>query len=188
MENNGFEQPQSTAVTEATAIIEEKPRENALLGILGAFIFSLAGGIVYFLLYQVGYLAALSGIVAVVCAMYGYKIFAKGESKKGVVIAVIMSFITIILAWYGCLAKDVYDVYAQAYQNGEVDYAVTFGTAFSNAYIFLDEEDVARQYFADLAVSLFLSVVGCIGMFVRRNTDKKQTKKSKASEEINEEK
>ncbi len=188
MENNEFNRTQSTAVLEAQAALEKKPRENVALGILGAFLFSLAGSVVYFVLYQFGYLAALSGIVAVVCAMYGYKIFAKGESRKGVVIAVIMSFIAIILAWYGCLAKDVYDAYAEWYQSGEIDYTVSYTTAFLNAYIFLDDADVARTYFADLAVSLFLSIVGCIGMFVRKSADKKQTKKSKVKQETNEEK
>lgn len=179
MENNEFNQTQSTAVLEAQAVLEEKPHENVALGILGAFLFSLAGGIVYFVLYQFGYLAALSGIVAVVCAMYGYKIFAKGESRKSVVIAVIMSFIAIIFAWYGCLAKDVYDAYAEWYQSGEIDYTVNYTTAFLNAYIFLDDADVARSYYADLVVSLFLSIVGCIGMLVRSNTDRKTAEKNK---------
>lgn len=92
MEANEFERPQSEAELEAQALLEEKPKENVLLGIVGALLFSLAGTVTYFVLYQLGYLAALSGIVAVICAMYGYKLFAKGESKKTVVIAVIMSF------------------------------------------------------------------------------------------------
>lgn len=97
METNEFERPQSEAELEAQALLEEKPKENVLLGIVGALLFSLAGTVTYFVLYQLGYLAALSGIVAVICAMYGYKLFAKGESKKTVVIAVIMSFLAIVL-------------------------------------------------------------------------------------------
>lgn len=179
METNEFERPQSEAELEAQALLEEKPKENVLLGILGALLFSLAGTVTYFILYQLGYLAALSGIVAVICAMYGYKLFAKGESKKTVVIAVIMSFLAIVLAWYGCLAKDVYDVYAEWYQSGEIDYVITFGTAFSNAYKFLDNADVARPYYTDLVMSLFLSIVGCVGMFVRSNSGKKTKSKGK---------
>ena len=34
--------------------------ENRLAGTVGALLFSLAGGVVYFLLYQVGYIAAIS--------------------------------------------------------------------------------------------------------------------------------
>lgn len=179
METNEFERPQSDAELEAQALLEEKPKENVLLGIVGALLFSLAGTLTYFILYQLGYLAALSGIVAVICAMYGYKLFAKGESKKTVVIAVIMSFLAIVLAWYGCLAKDVYDAYAEWYQSGEIDYAITFGTAFSKAYIFLDNADVARPYYTDLVMSLFLSIIGCVGMFVRSNSGKKTKSKDK---------
>lgn len=183
MENNEFNQTQSASALDAQAVLEEKPRENVLLGTLGAFLFSLVGGAVYFILYQFGYLAALSGIVAVVCAMYGYKLFAKGESRKGVVIAVVMSFVALILAWYCCLAKDIYDAYAQWYQSGEIDYTVSYLTAFRNAYIFLDDSEVSTAYFADLAVSLFLAVVGCIGMFVRKSADIKRSKKTKAKKE-----
>ena len=111
--------------------------------------------------------------------MYGYKLFAKGESKKTVIIAIIVSFLAIVLAWYGCLAKDVYDAYAEWYQSGEIDYAITFGTAFSKAYIFLDDADVARPYYTDLVMSLFLSIIGCVGMFVRSNSNKKTKSKGK---------
>lgn len=179
METNEFERPQSEAELKAQALVEEKPKENVFLGIVGALLFSLAGTVTYFVLYQLGYLAALSGIVAVICAMYGYKLFAKGESKKTVVIAVVMSFLAIVLAWYGCLAKDVYDAYAEWYQSGEIDYAITFGTAFSNAYKFLDDADVARTYYTDLVMSLFLSIIGCVGMFVRNNSAKKTKSKGK---------
>ena len=45
--------------------------------------FALAGGIVYFLLYQLGYLASLSGLIAIVCALKGYKLFAvKGKHVR----------------------------------------------------------------------------------------------------------
>ena len=37
--------------------------ENRLAGTVGALLFSLAGGVVYFLLYQVGYIAAISGLI-----------------------------------------------------------------------------------------------------------------------------
>ena len=42
--------------------------ENRLAGTVGALLFSLAGGVVYFLLYQVGYIAAISGLIGVICA------------------------------------------------------------------------------------------------------------------------
>ena len=63
----------------------EEVEENVLFGIIGAFLFSLVGGVLYYVLYQIGYLAAISGIVGVVCALKGYAFFAKKESKRGIV-------------------------------------------------------------------------------------------------------
>lgn len=82
MEINEFERPQSEAELKAQALLEEKPKENILLGIVGALLFSLAGTVTYFVLYQLGYLAALSGIVAVICAMYGYKLLRRARVKR----------------------------------------------------------------------------------------------------------
>ena len=44
-------------------------RENVLFGIVGAFLFSLVGGALWYVLYQVGFLAGVSGIVGVICAI-----------------------------------------------------------------------------------------------------------------------
>ena len=51
-------------------------QENVLAGVVGAFLFSLVGGILWFVLYQIGYLAAVSGLVGVICAVKGYTFFA----------------------------------------------------------------------------------------------------------------
>ena len=68
--------PNSPAAYEQQEIIEHK-----LAGTFGALLFALAGGIVYFLLYQLGYLASLSGLIAIVCALKGYKLFAKKKAR-----------------------------------------------------------------------------------------------------------
>ena len=82
MEANEFERPQSEAELEAQALLEEKPKENVLLGIVGALLFSLAGTVTYFVLYQLGYLAALSGIVAVICACTATSFSQRARAKR----------------------------------------------------------------------------------------------------------
>ena len=54
--------------------------ENVLAGTVGAFLFALVGGVLWYVLYQIGFLAAISGIVGVICAIKGYSFFAKRES------------------------------------------------------------------------------------------------------------
>lgn len=146
-------------------IAAEKPAEkgeNVLAGIVGAFLFALVGGVLWYVLYQVGFLAAISGIVAVVCAIKGYSVFAKCESIKGVVISIIMAVLVIVIAWYLCLSTDVYNAYQQWYADGEIDYTITFFEAVRGAYLFLGETEILLGYLADLGIGVLLCIVGCI--------------------------
>lgn len=133
-------------------------KENVLFGVVGAFLFSLVGGILYFVLYQVGFIASLSGLVGVICAIKGYSFFAKKESVRGVVISIVMAALVLIIAWYACLSYDVYLAYEDWYAAGEVDYMPTLGECVSVAYLFLAD---VPEYFRDLGLSLLLAAVGC---------------------------
>lgn len=114
----------------------------------------------YFILYQLGFLAGISGLVGVVCAVKGYALFAKNESVKGVVIAIVCAVAVQVIAWYLCLSLDVYNAYQDWYANGEVDFTLTFAESVRNAYVFLSEPEIASSYFLDLGVGLALCVVG----------------------------
>ena len=136
-------------------------KENVIAGIVGAFLFSLAGAAVYVLLNMVGYIASISGLVGAVCAVKGYSVFSKKESKKGIVIAAIISVLVIVLAWYFCMAYDLYDAYKSFYEAGETDFYYTFGEAVQVAPLFLTEPEIARAYLGDLALSLLFCLLGC---------------------------
>lgn len=140
--------------------VEIQEKENVLAGIVGALLFALAGGVLWFLLYQVGFLAGISGIVAVVCAIKGYSLFAKKESLKGVIIAVLAAIFIIVVAWYFCLSMDVYKAYQEWYAAGEVDYTVTFFEAVRGAYLFLTDGEILGAYLLDLGIGLALCCVG----------------------------
>lgn len=142
---------------------QELPEENVFAGIIGALLFSLVGGIVWFVLYQIGILAAFSGIVGVICAIKGYSIFSKRESIKGIVISSIIAFLVIVIAWYACLSYDVYLAYQDWFANGEIDFTVTFFEAVSGAYLFLEESDIALAYFKDLGIGLLFCIIGAFG-------------------------
>lgn len=153
----------------------ELAKENVLAGIVGAFLFSLAGGAIWFILYQIGFLAAISGIVGVVCAIKGYAIFGKRESVKGIVLSTIIAFLVIVIAWYACLSYDVYLAYQEWYANGEVDYAPTIFESVANAYLFLTEAEIALAYFKDLGIGLIFCVAGAFG-YVKAAIGKAKTK------------
>ena len=146
-----------TGFAQAGAPVKE---ENVLAGAVGAFLGALIGGLMWFLLYQVGFFSGLSGLVGAICAIKGYTFFSKGSSKKGVIISIIVAVAVMILAWYLCLTKDVYDAYQEWYAQGKVDFTVTFPEAFRGAYLFLGEGDIAASYFGELAIGLVLCVIG----------------------------
>ena len=141
-------------------------KENVFAGIIGAFLFALVGGILWFVLYQVGYLAAISGIVGVICAIRGYSFFAKKESIKGIVIAVIMAALVIDVAWYACISYDIYTAYKDWYEAGEVDFSLTFFEAVRSVPYFFQDTEFLVAYLKDLGIGLVLCAVGCVSHII----------------------
>ena len=87
--------------------------ENKIAGLCGALLFALGGGIIYFLLYQLGYISSISGLVGAVLAMKGYALFSKKESMFGVITSAVLALLVLVAAWYLCLAKDVYEAFQE---------------------------------------------------------------------------
>jgi len=135
-------------------------QENVVAGIVGAFLFALSGGIVWYLLYQIGFIAGISGIIGVICAIKGYALFAKKESVKGVVIAVVMTVLVLAIAWYICLAQDVYTVHQEWFAAGEIDYTLTFFESVRYAYLWLAEPEILLPYLGDFGLGLLFCVGG----------------------------
>ncbi len=135
-------------------------KENVLAGMVGAFLFSLAGGALWYVLYLVGFIAAISGLVGAICAIKGYSVFAKKESVKGIVISVIISLIVMVIAWYFCLAHDIYVVYKEGLAAGEVDFSYTFIESVRVAPEFLKDAEIRGAYLKDLGMGLLFCVIG----------------------------
>lgn len=103
---------------------EIEPKENILLGVLGAILFSLAGVIVYFLLDQLNFIASISAVVGAYAAVFGYGLFTKRKnSKAGIIVASVVTVIMMVLAVYLCTA---YDLYSQVRADGGT---ITLSTA-----------------------------------------------------------
>ena len=138
----------------------KQPKENLLFGIVGAFLFSLVGGGLYYILYQIGFYASISGVIGIVCAIKGYSFFSGGESKRGIVVSVVTTVLVIMLAWYLCVAGDVYNAYQGWFADGEIDYTLTYFECVRVAYLFIME---IPEYLLDLALSLLFAGLGCWG-------------------------
>ncbi|MBQ8861513.1 MAG: hypothetical protein IJ021_02090 [Clostridia bacterium] len=139
-------------------------QENVLAGVVGAFLFSLVGGILWFVLYQIGYLAAVSGLVGVICAVKGYTFFAKtkNESKKCLVISIITTVIVLAISWYFCVAYDIYLAYQEWFAAGEVDFTDTFFESVQVVPYFFAEPEILIGYLKDLGFGILFAGLGVI--------------------------
>ena len=78
--------------TRMAAVREQKP-ENVVAGIVGAVLGSLVGVLCIILLSQLGYVAALSGLVMAVGTLKGYERFSGRMSRKGIVICLVLMLV-----------------------------------------------------------------------------------------------
>jgi len=169
-----------------------KEQENTLAGVVGAFLFSLIGGVLWFVLYQIGFLAAASGFVGVICAVKGYTFFskAKTESVKCIAISSVMTALSLIIAWYFCVA---YIFYIEV-QN-EINYLINSGEISSYTYTFFDalrelptalmlNTNALIAYLADLGTGLLCAVLGVIYYLSVREKKMKAAAAQKATEAI----
>ena len=151
-------------------------RENVLAGAVGAFLFSLVGGILWFLLYQIGYVAAVSGLVGVICAVKGYTFFAKtkNESTKCLVISTIISILVLVIAWYLCVGYDLYLAYQAWYAEGEVDFTLTFFESVQVIPYFFAEPEVLVAYLKDLGFGMLFAILGVVSYLSSREKKRKR--------------
>ena len=79
---------------------EVKPTENFFMGMIGALGGAVLGGASIILFGQMGYIAALSGLILAFCTLKGYAWLGKGISTKGAILCVILMLVTPYVADY----------------------------------------------------------------------------------------
>ena len=148
-----FEQYIQPEVQTVPVAVEDPKQENVIAGVVGAFLLALAGGILYFVIYQFGYIAGICGLVTVVLANFGYQKFAGVKhSVKGVVISVILSVFVIFLAEFFGLAYSVYDAF-------KTEYAISFFDAVRATPDFLVDPEILPSVLLDLGIAYVLGAV-----------------------------
>lgn len=145
---------------------KRRKKENIIGGIVGALVGSLLGVACIIVLGQLGYVAAISGVVMAVCTMKGYELLGGKLSTIGVVICaaimLIMTYTGNRLDWAISIA-----------QSFEIDIA----TAFRSVSMLLEEEIIdGATYWANLFMVYAFALVGAVPTVL--NTMKNQKKES----------
>jgi hypothetical protein len=134
----------------------KKGSGNIIGGIVGALLGALIGVAAWVVIYQLGYISGIAGLVMIICSLKGYELLGGHLSKAGVIISCIISVIMVIVAEQVCLGIEIYNAYNDYYE-------ITFFDAFRSATSFLEEADIRNAVIYDLVMGYILMVVGAFG-------------------------
>jgi hypothetical protein len=152
----------------------KKAEENFIAGIVGAFLFSLAGVVVWFAVYQLGFIAGIAGIVTVVCAIQGYGVFGKVASPKGLIASLLISVAMIFIAEYICIGYEIYVAYKPQYD-------ITIFDALRAVDDFLQEEEIRNSFIYDLALGYGFTLLGSIRSIIGVVSSLRKRRKQEAA-------
>lgn len=141
----------SSELTEK-AHVDAETSENVVAGVVGALVGALLGAIVVVLFGRLGYVTALSGLIAAICSLKGYELLAKKMSIKGVVISCLAMLVMIYVGHRTDWAIEV----AQYF---EVDFFKAFRTI-----PMLIEEGVIKlgDYLRGLIIVYLFALLGAV--------------------------
>ncbi len=134
---------------------------NVIAGIVGAFLFSIIGGLLYFLLYQVNVIAGISGLVIFVLASFGYNLFAKGNKNTitGLVVCIIILLLMIFIAEYLCLSFEIYKILYK-------DAGLSFFDAVQDTPEYLEDAEIRSAVIEDLAFAVIFGIAASLGNII----------------------
>lgn len=142
-------------VSEAAAAQNQtkmQKKEQILPGAVGALIGSLIGAVVIVLVGQLGYVAAVSGLVMAICTLKGYEMLGKKLGTPGIIISCVLMILMTFFAYQADWAITA----AQFYRTD-------FFTAFRAMMDLIAEGYVdSGDYFGGLAQLYLFAVVGAV--------------------------
>lgn len=160
-EEPGTESPVVPEESEASKK-PERP-ENVIGGIAGAIVGALLGALSIFLLYQIGYVASISGVIIAFCTMKGYALLGGKLTKKGIVVSILLILVTPAFGYFMTQAIEIIKVFP--------------GTPLRDALgfvfeLFGSEAEFRSGVIGELVMLYGFTAVGAIGTAI--NTAKKR--------------
>lgn len=141
---------------------------NYIPGFCGAVLGGIVGGLLAVVLYYLGFVSALSAVVAVLLGAFLYQKF---QGKPNKIMVVIVSFTSLV-----CMVASILIIYivAAGAAAAEAGVAMTALEAFS--YL-MEDAEFAGYFFRDLAMVVIFSAIG-IGVEIFNLAKKVQRKQS----------
>lgn len=125
-------------------------------GLVGLFGGSIIGMIIWILIYQLGYVAGISGLLMAYLCIKGYEKFAGRLDKKGLFLSIIISVVMLAIAELICFNLEI----ANAFH-------LSFTEALEVLPEMLDESSVQEAIFQDLAFGYIFMLVASYSLYVQ---------------------
>lgn len=130
---------------------------NMVTGIVGGLLGALIGVVVWVIIFKLGYVAAISGLIMVVCVMKGYELLGGKLNVLGAIITIILSLAMIYFAERVALSMEISKALSTL---GDV----SFWDAFKNFNSIIDSVDGWGEVGHDLAYGFICTLVGGISI------------------------
>ena len=166
---SGLQNEQIPTREPQTESITDNGNGNIVAGIVGAFLFSILGGIIYFIIYQIGVIAGITGLITFVLANFGYGLFAKTKNKTSVVGLIVSSAATLImifLAEYFCISFEIYQIFKES--------GITIFDAIRVTPEFLADPEILPAVLKDLAFAYIFGIVAAASEIINLFKAKKK--------------
>lgn len=159
---------QEAPVAEVPAAeIPQAESGNVVAGIVGAILFSLLGGVLYFIIYQMGIIAGISGLITFVLASFGYDLFSRTKNSiVGMVISAVAALAALYAAEYLCISFEIYRVYQEL--------GITFFDAVQATSEFLKDPEISSAFWEDLIFAYIFGGIAIISNIVTALKAKKK--------------
>lgn len=133
-------------------------KSKLLPGIVGALLGSMIGCVVYFFLWQVGYIAAIAGVVTALCAFKGYEMLGGVVDKKGVFACIAAILFSVYFANRLVWTYYAYTVYQEI--------GLGFFDCFRHIKEIIELNDAAASYYGYMALAYVMTVLGSFSSVV----------------------
>ncbi len=150
-------------VDKTLKITQEKIRaqkSNIVLGIIGAILGAMIGGVAWVLVRKAGYIASIVGVITIVCALKGYELLGKHLNRLGVIIS---SVVSVAMIYFANRISYAWMFYEEMKEYGG---SYSFFEAYSDVITVLKLGENMGPYYQDLIVGLLFTGVGAIGIII----------------------
>ncbi|MGL5354727.1 MAG: hypothetical protein ACRDA5_15650, partial [Clostridium sp.] len=132
---------------------------NIITGTIGALLGSLVGVALWVIVFQLGYIASICGMIIAICAMKGFQLFGGKLNKSGIIITLIITIAMVYLSNYLSYSIDVYNAFKATEDITVFDAIRNLGNLFA------EFPDLKSEFNKNLLMGYGFTLLGTFSIF-----------------------